>query len=370
MKKRILFFIPDLRSGGAEKVLVNLLNHLNRNKYEISLLTLFDEGVYKQYLKQDVTYQYIFKRVFRGNTYLLKLFTPKFLYKLFVKEQQDILVAYLEGIPSRVFSGCDDQSVKKVSWIHTEMASPEKFMGPYRSFAEGINCYQKYDAIVGVSHTVIESFKKGTGIAENLYVKYNTVETEQIREKSYEPVEDVIFDESVMNVCSVGRLTKLKGYQRLLTLHKKLLEEGISFHLYILGQGEYKAKLVKYIKANHLANSVTLLGFKDNPYKYVRQADLFVCSSYEEGFSTAVTEALIVGTPVITTLCSGMQELLDHGKYGVIVENNEEALYEGLKKLLTDKELLAAYKDRAKQRGKYFETKATVQEVEKLFDAM
>ncbi|MEN6414602.1 MAG: glycosyltransferase [Veillonellales bacterium] len=368
MKKRILFFIPDLRYGGAEKVLVNLLNNLSRNKYELSLLTLFDEGVNKQYLKKDIHYKYIFKRVFRGNTYLLKIFTPTFLYKLYVKKHYDIVVAYLEGIPSRVFSGCADNSIKKISWIHTEMTNPQKFMGPYRSFAEGIKCYQKYDAIVGVSQTVVESFKRGTGIHEKLYVKYNTVETEQIRAKACESVDDVIFEKDVINLCSVGRLIKEKGYERLLRLHKKLINDGILFHLYILGRGEYRTRLEKYIANNNLSHSVTLLGFKENPYKYVRSADLFVCSSYKEGFSTAVTEALIVGTPVITTLCSGMEEMLDCGKYGVIVENNEAALYEGLKKLLTDKELLAAYKAKANQRGKQFETKATIGEVEKLFD--
>ncbi|CQR74715.1 N-acetylgalactosamine-N,N'-diacetylbacillosaminyl-diphospho-undecaprenol 4-alpha-N-acetylgalactosaminyltransferase [Sporomusa ovata DSM 2662] len=368
MKKKILFFIPDLRYGGAEKVLVNLLNNLNRNKYQLYLLTLFDEGVNKQYLKKDVEYNYIFKKVFRGNSLLLKLFPPKFLYKLFIKEHYDILVAYLEGIPSRVFSGCDDKSIKKISWVHTEMINLNSFMRPYRSIQEGIDCYKKYDAIVGVSKTVIDSFGRGTRITKRLHVKYNTVETEQIRAKSVEPIDDIVFNKDIFNICSVGKLTEVKGFDRLLKIHNKLIVEGIKCHLYILGHGEIRARLEAYIRDNHLAASVTLLGFRDNPYKYVRNSDLFVCSSYREGFSTAVTEALIVGTPVITTLCSGMKEMLSNGKYGLIVDNSEVALYMGLKQLITDKDLLANYRALAIQRGSYFETKTTVQEVEKLFD--
>lgn len=368
MKKKILFFIPNLGDGGAEKVLINLLNNLDRSKYELSLLTLFDEGINKQYLKTDVKYHYIFKRVFKGYTNLLKIFSPKFLYRLFVKDSYDILVAYLEGIPSRVFSGCDDKSVKKISWVHIEMPSIKSFMAPYRSIREGIDCYNKYDAIVGVSKTVINSFTTGTGITENLYVKYNTVETEQIRAKSYEHIDDMVFNKDIINICSVGRLVEQKGYERLLKIHKRLIAEQMNCHLYILGEGENRISLGKYIKENNLSDSVTLLGFKENPYKYVKNADLFVSSSYKEGFSTAVTEALIVGTPVITTLCSGMNEMLDNGKYGLIVDNNEEALYEGLKRLLIDKQLLDEYKHMAVQRGKHFETKATVNEVEKLFD--
>lgn len=368
MKKRILFFIPDLRYGGAEKVMVNLLNNLDRNKYELSLLTLFGEGINKQYLRSDVKHRYIFKKVFRGNTYLLKLFTPAFLYRQFVKEPYDLLVAYLEGIPSRVFSGCPDRSMKKISWVHIEVPEPAAFMKPYRSFHEGIDCYKQYDAIVGVSQTVIESFQQGTGISDNLYVKYNTVEDEQIRRQALDPIDEAVWSEKAVKLCSVGRLNNQKGYERLLSVHRKLIANGFACHLAILGQGENKAALERYIAEHTLSGSVTLLGYKTNPYKYVKNSDLFVCSSYKEGFSTAVTEALIVGTPVITTRCSGMDELLDCGRYGMIVENDEDALYEGLKKLLTDKELLAHYKAMAVMRGGHFSTQATVAEVEKLFD--
>ena len=86
-------------------------------------------------------------------------------------------------------------------------------------------------------------------------------------------------------------------------VHKRLIDEGLNHHIYILGIGEDEDKINKYIKENNLQDTYTLLGFRDNPYKYVVKCDLFVCSSLREGFSTAVTESLVVGTPVVSTLC-------------------------------------------------------------------
>ena len=91
-----------------------------------------------------------------------------------------------------------------------------------------------------------------------------------------------------------------------------------------------------------IADVVTLLGYQTNPYKYVAKCDLFVCASFAEGFSTAATEALIVGTPVCTVEVSGMKEMLgENNEWGVVTENDDEALYHGIKQLLDEPSLLA-----------------------------
>lgn len=108
------------------------------------------------------------------------------------------------------------------------------------------------------------------------------------------------------------------------------------------------------------------MGYRDNPYKYVANCDLYVCSSRREGFSTAVTESLIVGTPVISTDCSGAKEMLgENNEYGLVVENNEVALYKGLKYILDTPQWINHYKKKAAERGKYFNKSNTVSEVEK-----
>ena len=124
-------------------------------------------------------------------------------------------------------------------------------------------------------------------------------------------------------------------------------------------------------KVNKLSDSFTFLGYDTNPYKYVSKSDLFVCSSLREGFSTAATEALIVGTPVCTVEVSGMKEMLGkNNEYGVITENNEDALFEGIKELLDSPDTLAHYREKAEERGRSFSTDVTVKAVEKMLEEL
>ena len=116
-----------------------------------------------------------------------------------------------------------------------------------------------------------------------------------------------------------------------------------------------------------IEDRVTFLGYDTNPYKYVAKSDLFVCASFAEGFSTAATEALIVGVPVCTVEVSGMKEMLgENNEWGLVTENEEEALYAGIKRLLDNPDLLAHYKKQATARGKEFSTENTVHAVEKM----
>ena len=131
------------------------------------------------------------------------------------------------------------------------------------------------------------------------------------------------------------------------------------------------AEIEEYIRRNELQDTVTLLGYQTNPYNYVSKCDLFVCASFAEGFSTAATEALIVGTPVCTVEVSGMKELLgEHNEYGLVTENDEAALYEGIKRLLDDPALLAHYREMAALRGRNFGTQETVRAVEEMFEEL
>src|SRR5699024_509399 len=113
-----------------------------------------------------------------------------------------------------------------------------------------------------------------------------------------------------IKIIGVGKLLKNKGFDRILHIAKKLLDEKFPVHVYILGDGPEREALNNYISENKMENQVTLLGYQLNPYKYIAQCDLFVCASYAEGFSTAATEALILGIPVCTVEVSGMREML------------------------------------------------------------
>lgn len=367
-KIRVLFFIHDLSFGGAEKVLVNLVNNMNHNKFEVTVQTMFDVGVNKQNLSKNMRYIPGFPFMFRGNSHFFKMFSPKFLYKVFVREDYDIVVSYLEGPPARIISGCDKENTKKICWLHIQMDDVERYNAGFRNNKETNKCYNKFDKLICVSNTVQESFKNiASKVHVPIEVLYNTNETDEIKEKSKEFIDDAKFEENIINVCSVAKITETKGYDHLAHVHKKLIMEGLKHHIYILGVGEQRQEIEKYLKDNNLSDSFTFLGFKKNPYKYVANCDLYVCSSHREGFSTAVTESLVVGTPVVSTLCSGAQELLGYNnEYGIVVENSEQGIYDGLKYMLTHPDELKNYKQKAIERGQYFSKEKTVKAVEEM----
>lgn len=370
MKKKIIFLIPNLKHGGAEKVLVNLVNNLEQEKYDITVQTLFDVGVHKKNLKSHVYYRSFLKKEFRGNTYLFKLFSPKFWWKRIIKEQYDIAISYLEGPTTRILSGCPDSDTKLVAWLHIELNTPQLAAQGFRSVAEAKAAYENFDQIIAVSHNVKKCFIDSLQVQHAIEILYNTNETEQIQREAQIAIQDdryIIGDIPV--VISVAKLMKTKGYDRLIEVHKKLLNENLNHRIYILGIGEEQSYLEKKIKEYRLEKSFVLLGFCDNPYQYVANADLYVCSSRREGFSTAVTEALIVGTPVVSTDCSGAKELLgENNEYGIVVENSIKGIYQGMKKMLSNNELLSHYKEQAKIRGSFFSCENTINAVEEMLD--
>lgn len=367
-KKKVLFLIHDLGQGGAEKVLVNLVNHMDREKYAITVVALFAGGVNEQFLSKDIEYKTIFSRMIPGNSILMKFFTPKQLHRFFIKSDYDIEISYLEGPSARIVSGCTNKKTKLVSWIHSEQALANISVG-FRNISEAKKCYESFDKTVFVAKKIKHTFCDTLAFQGDSCVLYNTVESNAITEKANEAVD--IFREDEFKIVAVGSLKEIKGYNRLLHIVRKLVKEGYRIHLYILGIGPLQSQFEQYIKDNYLENNITLLGYQTNPYKYVSKCDLFVCSSYSEGFSTATTEALIVGTPVCTVDVSGMREMLgDNNEYGVVVDNSEEALYNGIKLLIDNKEVYETYCLKSKERGVIFSAENTVKAVEEMFNKL
>ena len=364
---KILFLIPNLGHGGAEKVLVNLVNHMDKNKFDITVMTLYDGGVNKKFLSKDIKYRSCFKRAIKGGSQVLKLATPAFLYSKFIKDHYDIVVSYLEGQTARIVSGCNDNGTKLVSWIHVEQHTPQQASYTFRSIREMKRCYLRFDKTICVSQYVKKDFQKLVPV-KNLEVLYNTIESEKIRQLAEETVTVGLFDKNEIKICGIGTLKKSKGFDRLLRVHKRLSDEGYTIHTYILGEGEEQKELEEYVLEQHLDTTVSFLGYQINPYKYLSKCDLFVCTSFAEGFSTAATEALIVGTPVCTVEVAGMKEMLgEHNEYGIVTKNDEDSFFEGVKELLENRKLLEYYRSQAIIRGNAFNTENTVKETEKMF---
>lgn len=362
--KKVLFLIHDLHQGGAEKVLVNLVNNMDPNKFDISVTVLFGGGVNEQFLKPHVHFQAVFPKALPGNSHLMKIFSPEFLHKWFIKDTYDIEVSYLEGPSARVICGCKSERTKLVSWIHVQQENIKILSASFRSPKEARLCYDRFHQIVCVSEYVRKDFCGILGYHKPCCVLYNTVESEKVLSGAIEAAPK-LKDDGKFRLIAVGTLKENKGYKRLLRIITQLEKNGYRIHLYILGTGPLEAAMQAYISSHEMDDDITLLGYDINPYKYVAKCDLFVCASFAEGFSTAATEALIVGTPVCTVEVSGMKEMLgENNEWGIVTENSEEALYRGIKSFLDDPALLAYYKEKAIERGKSFRTENTVKAVE------
>lgn len=366
---KILFLIHDLGQGGAEKVLVNLVNNLDRNKFDISVTVLFGGGINEQFLARDIHFHAVFPKEVPGNSKLMKMLTPSQLHKLCVKEHYDIEISYLEGPSARVISGCDDPKTRLVCWVHSTFSTKKDAIASFRSYSEANSCYSKFHRLVFVSNGTLAGFRKVFPNVDKCCVLYNTIESGKILELAAMPIPENLFTTGEIKLIAAGSLKPVKGFDRLIRIHARLRKDGYRIHTYILGKGPDKEKLQRQAAEASVTDSFTFLGYDTNPYRYVAKCDLFVCSSHSEGFSTAATEAMIVGTPVCTVDVSGMKELLgENNEYGMVVENSEDGIYAGLKRMLTCPSLLEHYRREAKKRSALFCTESTVRAVEEMLE--
>ena len=365
---RILFVMESLGKGGAERVLVNLVNAMD-SSHEITICTLFEKGVHADRLAPHIHLVNRGAKRFKGIKFLSKFLPKKWLYRHYVAKavegEFDLTVAYMTGVPTAVVAGAP---TPKIAWLHGDF---NRFNGLIKGIIRDIGLkgvYKKYDKVVGCSDFVTNSFVQVIGVdPAKTCTLYNTNDTAFIR-RSAEADCPIARPKDALLMVTVGCLEPVKGYERLLHACDKLKKQQIPFALWILGEGYQRGRLEELIEQYQLQDAVQLLGYQTNPFAYEKVADLFVCSSHSEGLSTAVSEAIVLGLPVLSTDVSGAKEILgEENEYGLVCENTEEGLLAGLQTLLTDADLRAHYREKALERAPFFETAQTVSAVEALF---
>lgn len=370
MKKKILFLINTLRDGGAEKILVDIVNNLDPEKYDIEVRLIYTRGVYFDRLNSNIKLSFISGRLesFRAKivSKMLPRLSSEFLHRLFIRDTYDIEVAFLEGYATKIVAGAPKET-KKLAWVHCDVTKTEWITGVYKTDEGFSNCYRKIDEVICVSESVKEAFIERFGEVTKLTVKYNPVDDKKIRELSREEI-SLQPKANKITLVSIGRMSYPKRFIRLLTAVNNLLKQGYKIELWLLGDGEERKDLETFVQEQEIQDAVTFTGYLKNPYPYIRQADLYVCSSIYEGFSTAATEAIVLGIPVLTTDVSGMREMLGDSEYGFITENDDIAFENGLRKLLDHPELLAHYRKMAQKRSGYFEMENRLKEIEELLN--
>ena len=364
---KILFLIPELSGGGAEKVLCNLVNNMDLSKFDITVQTVNAHDP-KEYLKKGIHYKSIihsetkFGRKWKECWY--RFCTEfKLTYPLYIKDDYDIEVAYLECGATKVMAASTNKRAKKIAWVHCDVKKKgltAKKTGKY---------YLKYDQVVCVSESSKSSFEEVFSDYAKATVLYNVIDEEEIYQKLQEK-QDNRWETDVFHILTVGRICFEKGCDRLLQVCELLKIHGYNFKIHLLGEGPDKEQLIERAKELGVSDYIEFEGFKSNPYPYMNNADLIVIPSRSEALSTVAIESLIMGKPVVTTPCSGMRELFGESEYGIITDDSVESLYINIKRMIDSPNLLKMYAEAARRRGLSFRKEEIVKKTEALFEKL
>ena len=378
-KKKILVRIGSLRHGGAEKVLATFLKKLPDDKYEIDLLLNLYSGKYLPEVPGWINVIYLNKgemittnrlqdiplKAFRVMYQsVLKKF-PKLLYSTILKNKKyDIEFAAIHGFRDEILNSPLKNS-KKIVWIHNDLRKTH-----FHNYTDNeIRKFFGFDKILVISEHIQKDFEN---LARNENEKnrivriYNPLDTNEILNKAN------VNWESTQNPApvfiSVGTVFPQKGFDRLLKVHQRLLHEGFPHLVKILGDGYDFENIKNLISELQITETVEMTGFTDNPYPAVKNADFYILSSRYEGFPTVLFEAVTLKKNIIATEVSGVREILENGKLGLIVENSEKGIYEGMKKALTHPESFDAYAETLKTYSMPFTLENSVNSIVQIID--
>jgi glycosyltransferase involved in cell wall biosynthesis len=357
--KKILFVIPTLRDGGAERSLVNLLTELPPEKYDIDLLLFKMQGTFLSQVPQNV-------HIIKQPPILKKLYGPvkeagiympvkvlgnaiskilkngmgeqkAFLWEYFYKKvidgidkEYDVAVGYLGG-ESTYYIVDKVKAKRKIHWVHNDYRTsgmPKKY---------DLKLFPRVDAIVTISDECLEILKEEFPIFKDKMICIENITSSvvinnratEFKPKEYIGVENVLL--------SVGRLSEQKGFDMAISAASKLKKQQINFKWFIIGSGPLESKLKDQIKKEKVEDYVVLIGTKENPYPYIKNCDLFVQPSRYEGKSVVIDEAKILAKPIVATAYPTVRDQIRNANEGVIVELSVDGIYKGLKEMVFDK---------------------------------
>lgn len=320
MKKkcnRIAIFLPSLRGGGAERVMVTLANEFARREIKIDLLLGVAEGPYLSELSQsvnviDLNVNRIAYAVFGLTIYLRKVKPDVLLSTMRHANIIAIMANKLSLTGTRVV-------VREANTLSVSLGRDPSFIDRLLPRLMKV-FYPMARHVVAVSIGVREELIKIAEVPESkISVIYSPVVTQELYEKSEEKLQHAWFNESTCPVIiTAGRLTKQKDFKSLIEAFC-IVREKINVRLIILGEGSLRGELEKFASDCKFSDDISLPGFIQNPFPYMKAADLYVLSSLWEGLPNGLIQSLALGTSVVSTDCpSGPAEILESGKWGVL----------------------------------------------------
>ncbi|WP_294284057.1 glycosyltransferase [uncultured Chryseobacterium sp.] len=370
-KIKVLFRHRSMEMGGVEKVMLSLLDNLDREKFELTvclninqgeLRDEFPEHVRKVSLtpgKEDLSKNRILQKIqlVRRNLRLRQIQKQPAIADQLLGERYDIEIGMTYGDFPAVLNSTNKHS-KKIGWFHSEINLPKLqplvpgILKNFPEFDQMIYCSQK---IKDMMHQYYPDLQYPP---EEVII--NAIPVNEIRKKAGEPIADL--PQGPVFV-SIGRLHSRKGYHKLIEAHAKLIREGFHHSVIVVGDGEEFRNLKQQITDKKVEDTFVLAGNKMNPYPYVKNADYFILPSESEAWPLVIAEALILRKPVIATRTGDIPAMIDHGKTGYLINYETDEMYSSMKKFLTEPEFIAEIKKNLISIEEQFDSK-------KIFDAV
>lgn len=311
-KRKLLFVIPEYSHGGTNKSLENLLHFIDKEKYEVSIYSLYEDGgrLYKDIfapyaVKKSIWYYLLHDQRWTRKFYALcmKLCSSinfNWLYRYEINRLQrkykyDSVIAFQENTATNVVAMLKEG--RTIAWVQCDY----KRISKNRGHENDLNIYDTYDKICCVSKTTMESMQSVfPQLSHKITYIYNTLDSDYIKRLSEDDSIAIPYDEKHFNILSIGRFVDVKQFHLIPDIVKDI-KSTRKFRWYIIGSGdatlaETKRKIAEY----GLEDVVILLGAKDNPYPFFKKANLHVCTSFSESFSYTIAESKILHTPVVS----------------------------------------------------------------------
>lgn len=353
--------MPSLQAGGAEKCLVNLLNELDYNNYEVDLFLLNKTGIFLKLVPSEVTVltfqndfaifsknpitsffsflskgkfslaysriAFTLKNRFIKNKGIAEQYSWEDMKKAIPKPQKeyDVAIGFLEKTSIYLTVDCIF-ATKKIGFINNDYAMlnlDAAFDEPY---------FAQLDYLFTVSESCKEVLKTAfPNLKSKIKMMYNILSEKAIQNLANEKVEGL---DTAINLVTLGRLSHQKGFDIAIKAAAILVKKGHAIKWYILGEGEERNTLEQLIKENNLTENFILLGIKENPYPYINNATIYVQPSRFEGKSLAIDEAKILHKPILTANFTSAKDQIESGVNGLIVPLNEESIANGIIELI------------------------------------
>lgn len=376
MKKKYLFIDGQLNSGGAERVLIDILRNFDYEHNEVTLLQVNAGGALLDEVPQEANVVSAWPGYTRG--YSLAYRCSHWVgwdYPLRHRLLQtinglhyDVAISFLEGMPLKMHAMITEVAERNYSWVHCDLYKDRYEVNQFRK-GEEIRAYNKMDGVVCVASDTAKAFQRRfSDCTSNVKVIYNPIDVSKVLRLSEElgVRNEVSLHPYNFTIAVCGRLTAPKKLDRVMRLASKIKYDGLRINILLIGDGDLKDELGKLREELGVTDIVEFLGFQRNPFPHVKAADMLLSTSGYEGFSLVICEAMALGVPVVATKTAGPMEILDNDKYGLLCDHDDESIYQAVKWMYEDAELRCHYAEVGKERVRDFSVEKTMKAIYEL----